>query len=76
MQDFAVNNFIGSKSLEYNLKLIPQGYDMNIVSMKQEDYDYIMNGINQVLPQPLVDKIWDMIWERWHMYETICNQKE
>lgn len=30
MRDFPVNNYIGSKSLEYNLSLIPKGYDLQI----------------------------------------------
>lgn len=37
MYDFPVNNYIGSKSLEYNLSLIPDNFDLQINSLSQTD---------------------------------------
>ncbi len=39
MGDLPVNNYIGSKSLEYNLSLIPKEYDLQIWKLKIEDQD-------------------------------------
>lgn len=73
LEDRAVNNFIGSKSLEYNLGLIPK--DQNFLSgeLKEEDKETLMMGLEQVLPKEYLDKIWLMIWERWKRYVEICH---
>lgn len=31
-------------------------------------------GRDDVIPQILRDKIWEMIWKRWCVYENLCNQ--
>lgn len=64
MRDFPVNNYIGSKSLEYNLSLIPKGYDLQIWKLKIEDRDYIFSGIDHVLLEVHRNKIGEMIWKR------------
>lgn len=73
MRDFPVNNYIGSKSLEYNLSLIPKGYDLQIGKLKIEDQDYIFSSIDYVLSEIHRNKIWEMIWKRWCFFEQICN---
>ena len=65
MRDFPVNNYIGSKSLEYNLSLIPKEYDLQIWKLKIEDQDYIFSGIDHALSEIHRNKIWEMIWKRW-----------
>ena len=76
MKDFPVNNYIGSRSLEYNLSLIPQGFDLKISSLKLEDKDYIFHDVEKVLSQKHMDKIWEMIWKRWCFFSEICNKKK
>lgn len=61
MRNFPVNNYIGSKTLEYNLSLIPKGYDLQIWKLKIEDQDYIFSGIDYVLLEVHRNKIWEMI---------------
>lgn len=76
MRDFPVNNYIGSKSLEYNLSLIPKGYDLQIWKLKKEDQDYIFSGIKHVLSEGHRNKIWEMIWKRWCFFEQVRNQEK
>ena len=76
MRDFPVNNYIGSKSLEYNLLLIPKEYDLQIWKLKIEDQDYIFSGINHVLSEGHRNKIWEMIWKRWCFFEQVRNQEK
>lgn len=76
MRDFPVNNYIGAKSLEYNLSLIPKGFDLQINWLKQNDKEYIFKDINKILTQKHIDKIWEMIWKRWCYFDEICNKKK
>ena len=39
MKDFPANNYIGERSLEHNLSLIPQNYDLKINPLREEDRD-------------------------------------
>lgn len=57
MQEFPVNNYIGSKSLEYNLSLVPDGFHLEINNLRQEDREYILRGIENVLTPKHIDKI-------------------
>ena len=76
MRDFPVNNYIGSKSLEYNLSLIPKGYDLQIGKRKMEDQDYVFSSIDYVLSEIHRNKIWEMIWKRWCFFEQVYNQEK
>lgn len=73
MEDRAVNNFIGSKSLEYNLGLIPKKAKIFPGELKEEHKKVLMEGLDGVLPETHLQKIWELIWERWKRYDEICN---
>lgn len=73
LEDRVVNNFIGSKSLEYNLGLIPKGQKFFSGELKEEDKKVLVEGLEQVLPKEHLTKIWKMIWERWKRYVEVCN---
>ena len=75
LQDIQANNFVGSRSLEYNLSLIPSDYAMPIQRLRENDKEVIFKDIDQVLSGPHIEKIWEMIWKRWQHYETLCNKK-
>lgn len=75
MKDFAVNSYIGSRSLEFNLSLIPSDFDLKIAKIKEQDQEYILSGIENVLSDVHMKKIWQMIWRRWCRYEEICDKK-
>ncbi|MDD7178703.1 MAG: hypothetical protein SPG09_01235 [Lachnospiraceae bacterium] len=76
MQDFPVNNYIGARSLEYNLSLIPKGFDLEINILKQMDKEYIFCDIDKILSQKHIDKLWEMIWKRWCHFEEVRNKKK
>lgn len=74
MHDFPVNNYIGARSLEYNLSLIPKTYDLRIRTLKEEDRNYIFKDIGNVLSERHIDKLWEMIWRRWCHFVEIRNK--
>ena len=76
LQDITVNNYVGAKSLEYNLTLIPEHYDLMIERLQESDREYIMNGIDHILSANHIEKIWTMIWKRWCHFEEICSKKK
>ena len=73
LEDRAVNNFIGSKSLEYNLGLIPGGRKLFSGALKAEHEEMLLRGLGEVLPEVHLKKIWEMLWARWERYVEICN---
>lgn len=76
MEDFPANNYIGAKSLEFNLSLIPKEFDLEIHPLKKEDKEYIFRDLEQVISLAHIEKLWEMIWKRWCYFETVRNQKE
>lgn len=75
MQDLPCNNFIGSRSAWENLKLIPPDKMPMLNPLKESDREIIMEGLENIIPQVLCDKIWEMIWKRWCAYEVFCNSR-
>ena len=73
LEDRAVNDFIGSKSLEYNLGLIPGGRKLFSGALKAEHEEMLLRGLGEVLPEVHLKKIWEMLWARWERYVEICN---
>ena len=73
LEDRAVNNFIGSKSLEYNLGLIHGGRKLFSGALKAEHEEMLLRGLGEVLPEVHLKKIWEMLWARWERYVEICN---
>lgn len=76
MRDFPVNNYIGARSLEYNLTLIPKGFNLEINELKKEDRNYIFDNIDKVLSEKHINKIWEMIWNRWCYFDQIRNKEK
>lgn len=73
LEDRPANNFIGSRSLEYNLRLLPRGKSFFDGKLKEEHKGYLLKELEQILPQEHLEKIWCMIWERWKRYVEVCN---
>ena len=76
MRNFPVNNYIGAKSLEYNLSLIPQNFDLKIKKLSECDKRYIFKDVEKILSKKHIEKIWEMIWKRWCYFEEIRSEKE
>ena len=50
------------------------GFDLKIADLLERDKEYILNGLNEILTQNHLTKIWEMIWKRWCRYEEICSE--
>ena len=74
MEDKPVQCYVGSRSARENLNLIPKAKQPKMNPLKETDKAYIMEGLDSVLPTLWLDKIWEMIWGRWQVYENLCNQ--
>lgn len=74
LKDRPVNNFIGSKSLEYNLRFIPE-HPIFGGRLKETDKEKLLAGMEEILPHWHAEKIWAIIWERWGRYVQICHQE-
>lgn len=75
MEDRMVQSYVGSRSAKENLSLIPADQMPLLHSLKESDKTTILDGLDEILPQNLLNKIWDMIWNRWCYYEDFCNQR-
>lgn len=75
MGDLPVQCFVGSRSALKNLELIPKGKMPDFRPLKKMDKNFILEGLDAVLPAVNLDKIWDMIWRRWEAYEDFCHQR-
>ena len=51
-------------------------FDLQLQKLKTEDRDYILRGIDNILSEIHINKIWEMIWKRWCYFEQIRNQEK
>ena len=75
MEDKPVQCFVGSRSVQRNLELIPKDKLPQINSLKEQDRQYLFKGLERIMSTSWQDKIWQMIWRRWQYYESFCNKK-
>ncbi|MDO5449220.1 MAG: hypothetical protein Q4F70_06430 [Clostridia bacterium] len=75
LADLQVQSFIGSKSAKENIKMIPSNQMPKLNQLKENDRAIILEGLDGIVSQKLLCKIWDMIWSRWCYYEDFCNSR-
>ena len=75
MEDKPVQCFVGSRSTQRNLDLIPKDKLPQINSLKEQNREYLFKGLEHIMSSSRQDKIWEMIWKRWQYYENFCNKK-
>lgn len=75
MKDRAVQRFVGSRSAQQNLMLIPKDEILALNPLQHTHKAYLLEGLDGIIPQSLQNKIWDMIWQRWEYYENLCSQR-
>ncbi len=75
LADRPVQSFIGSKSLEYNLRFLSKDRRIFEGALQETDRSKLAEDLVMVLPEEHLDKIWEMIWGRWERYVQICDQK-
>ena len=75
MEDKPTNNFIGSRSTKENLNLIPPDKLPDISRLQECHKSYLLADLDQIIPNMLLDRIWEMIWKRWCYYEDFCHSR-
>ena len=75
MEDKPCNNYIGSKSTQENLRLIPVDKMPVLNPLCENDKKILMGGLDGIISKALQEKIWEMIWKRWCAYEDFCNSR-
>ena len=75
MKDRAVQCFVGSRSAQQNLMLLPKDEILALNPLQHTHKAYLLEGLDGIIPQSLQNKIWDMIWQRWEYYENLCSQR-
>jgi len=75
LEDRLTNNYIGSRSVWDNLKLIPTEKMPVLGSLKEGDRTVLLENLEGIIPENLQNKIWNMIWKRWCAYEDFCHSR-
>lgn len=70
-EDKKCNNFIGSFSCYENLALIENKKEVFRNKLQVTDKDFLLNGLDTILSDVFLDKIWQMIYERYQRYENL-----
>lgn len=73
LADKPVQCFVGSSSAYENLNLIPRNQWPSLTPLKETDKDVLLHGLDAALSGEWLDKIWEMIWERWCIYANLCH---
>lgn len=72
MSDVNANNYLGTRSLEENLKrLVPR--DLDVRPLRPEHKDELFRGLDSVLSESHIRKMWEMLQRRWGRYEALRN---
>ena len=71
MQDKRCQNFIGGFSCSENLKLIKDKTKIFENKLLESDRDIIFEGMDNILSDIFINKIWNMIYERYKIYENL-----
>ena len=72
MSDVNANNYLGTRSLEENLKrFVPR--DLDVRPLRPEHKDELLRGLDSVLSESHIRKMWEMLQRRWGRYEALRN---
>ena len=74
LADRPVQCYIGSRSTLENLKLIPPAERPQLPALRESDRTILLEGLDDALGARWLERIWEMIWKRWNVYESICHQ--
>ena len=71
LADKPCNNFIGSFSCYDNLSLLPKENRPLKGILKPHHKDIIFENLNGIISETFINRIWDMIYERYMIYENL-----
>ena len=72
LEDVAANNYLGTRSLEENLRFVPA--DLALRPLEPRHRDLLFAGLEGVLPPAHQSKMWDIVWERWCRHEALRDR--
>lgn len=75
LKDIVTNSFIGSRSLFENLKYVINDELPEVNKLSINDKDKIFYGLDYIISEKRINKIWEILWQRWCVYESMCNKK-
>ena len=70
LTDINANNFLGTRSLEENLKRFVGG-GLDVGALKTTDKDKLFSGLEGVLSNCHIEKMWEILQRRWEVYEAL-----
>lgn len=71
MNDKPCQNFIGGYSCYENLDFIRGKGDLFQYKLKETDRSILFDGLETILSEVFINKIWNMIYERYKVYENL-----
>lgn len=73
MQDVRIQSFIGGNSAYDNLEIVPGSFLKSLRGPDASSRSLVMEELDDVIAVEYLDKIWEMISERWKYIENIRN---
>lgn len=70
LADVNANNFLGTRSLEENLRRFVGG-GLDIRSLKTTDKKVLFGGLKEALSNCHIEKMWEILQKRWGVYEAL-----
>ena len=70
LADVNANNFLGTRSLEENLHRFV-GAKLDVGSLKVSDKNVLFDGLDGVLSNSHIEKMWEILLKRWEVYEAL-----
>ena len=68
--DVNANNFLGTRSLEENLRRFVGG-NLDVEVLKVTDKNTLFSGLEGVLSSYHIEKMWEILQRRWKVYEML-----
>lgn len=74
LEDKPIQCFVGSHSAYTNLSLIPACKHPQLNQLKESDLNSLTEGLSEALDERYLERIKEMIWRRWQVYENLRNK--
>lgn len=75
MQDRQIQSFFASRSAYDNLKLIEKDKLLKIKKFSEDYKEVIFKDLDDIIDDFVIDKMWQLISNRWRYYEDFCNKR-
>ncbi|WP_139651725.1 type II toxin-antitoxin system HipA family toxin [Raoultibacter phocaeensis] len=72
LKDVNANNYLGTRSLEENVRRFVT-HPIRVHPIEYRHRNELFGGLDGVLSAAHFEKMWEIVWERWCIYEALCN---